>query len=326
MDLIPRAGGDEDRLIDTVVYCGINSVVSILGILGNVLLLIIFLHPSLIAHQCLFHSYLKAIALADLLYLLYAVMFNTVVCLGYTDPPVEVATQAMAEFLKVLVTHPQVLSAPSDFPVCLMTLNRLRVILRVKEKRSRDAGRPKPILLQVLSVYILSFVLDSPNWFMFSIQVTESDLSHLQPCKFCVCAQSCGNHSLLNGTECWSYVANTRYFTDEKTLYNTLVILQCIFIKVLPALGIIIMNIIIVCKVVQSVYRAPGPGLTDILSSRQFGRLSSSLGAPGSHHYLWLNKETAVLASHTVQPSWNFLTPRQVNRNNYVQIFQSFIQ
>ena len=179
MDLIPRAGGDEDRLIDTVVYCGINSVVSILGILGNVLLLIIFLHPSLIAHQCLFHSYLKAIALADLLYLLYAVMFNTVVCMGYTDPPVEVATQAMAEFLKVLVTHPQVLSAPSDFLVCLMTLNRLRVILRVKEKRSRDAGRPKPILLQVLSVYILSFVLDSPNWFMFSIQVTESDLSHL---------------------------------------------------------------------------------------------------------------------------------------------------
>ena len=44
-------------------------------------------------------------------------------------------------------------------------------------------------------------------------------------------------------------MANTRYFTDEKTLYNVLVILQCILIKVLPALGIITMNIIIVCKV-----------------------------------------------------------------------------
>ena len=172
MDLIPHVGGDEDTIIDTVVYCGINSVISILGILGNILLLIIFLHPSLIAHQCLFHSYLKAIALTDLVYLVYSMMFNTVVCLGYTDPPVEVTTKAMAQFLKVLVTHPQVLSAPSDFLVCLMTLNRLRVILRVKEKRSSDTSRARPIILQVLSVYILSFVLDSPNWFMFRIQVT----------------------------------------------------------------------------------------------------------------------------------------------------------
>ena len=54
-------------------------------------------------------------------------------------------------------------------------------------------------------------------------------------------------------------MANTRYFTDEKTLYNILVILQCILIKVLPALGIIIMNIIIVCEVEQLVNtEAPG--------------------------------------------------------------------
>ena len=174
MDLIPHAGGDEDTIIDTVVYCGINSVISILGIIGNILLLVIFLHPNLIPHQCVFHSYLKAIALADLVYLLYSMMFNCVVCMGYTDPPVEVTTKAMAQFLKVLVTHPQVLSAPSDFLVCLMTLNRLKVILRVKEKRSSESSRAKPIILQVFSVYLLSFVLDSPNWFMFSIQVTHS--------------------------------------------------------------------------------------------------------------------------------------------------------
>ena len=51
-------------------------------------------------------------------------------------------------------------------------------------------------------------------------------------------------------------MANTGYFTEETTLYNVLVILQCILIKVLPALGIIIMNIIIVCKVVQLVNTA----------------------------------------------------------------------
>ena len=55
-------------------------------------------------------------------------------------------------------------------------------------------------------------------------------------------------------------MANTRYFTEEKTLYNILVILQCILIKVLPALGIIVMNIIIVWKVFQLVDTAlPDP-------------------------------------------------------------------
>ena len=171
MDLIPSVGGDQDKIIDTVVYCAINNVISIFGILGNLLLLLIFLHPRLIAHKCLFHSYLKAIALADLLYLLYSLVFNSVVCLGYTDPPVEVATLAMAQLLKVVVTHQQVLSAASDFLVCLMTLNRLRVILTVQEKRPSRANSPAPITLQVISVYILSFALDSPNWVLFIIQV-----------------------------------------------------------------------------------------------------------------------------------------------------------
>ena len=77
----------------------------------------------------------------------------------------------MAELLKVLVTHPQVLSAASDFLVCLMTLNRLKVILTVRKNRSSLATRPRPILHQVLAVYIISFFLDSPNWFMFRIEV-----------------------------------------------------------------------------------------------------------------------------------------------------------
>ena len=48
-----------DHFIDKVFYCGINSGISIIGILGNVLLLIIFIHPGLIPHKTLFHSYLK---------------------------------------------------------------------------------------------------------------------------------------------------------------------------------------------------------------------------------------------------------------------------
>ena len=56
---IPRNSSEIDQFIDKVFYCGINSVISIIGILGNVLLLIIFIHPSLIPHKTLFHSYLK---------------------------------------------------------------------------------------------------------------------------------------------------------------------------------------------------------------------------------------------------------------------------
>lgn len=60
MDMnIPRNSSEIDQFIDKVFYCGINSVISIIGILGNVLLLIIFIHPSLIPHKTLFHSYLK---------------------------------------------------------------------------------------------------------------------------------------------------------------------------------------------------------------------------------------------------------------------------
>ena len=60
MDMnIPRNSSEIDHFIDKVFYCGINSVISIIGILGNVLLLIIFIHPSLIPHKTLFHSYLK---------------------------------------------------------------------------------------------------------------------------------------------------------------------------------------------------------------------------------------------------------------------------
>ena len=42
---------------------------------------------------------LQVIALADLLYLLYVTVYNSCVCMGFTDYPVEVGSKSLATFL-----------------------------------------------------------------------------------------------------------------------------------------------------------------------------------------------------------------------------------
>ena len=79
-----------DHLLDQVFYCGLSSGITVLGILGNLLLLIVFYHPSLILHKSLFHSYLRAIAATDLVFLIYNLMYGAFVCQGLSDPPREV--------------------------------------------------------------------------------------------------------------------------------------------------------------------------------------------------------------------------------------------
>ena len=46
-------------IIDHVFYCGINSVVTFIGIFGNIILIIIFIHPRKLPHKSIFHTYLK---------------------------------------------------------------------------------------------------------------------------------------------------------------------------------------------------------------------------------------------------------------------------
>ena len=64
-----------DLIIDKVFYCGINNAITCVGfgglvllfyvsicrILGNILLLLIFMRPKLIRHQSILHTYLKVI-------------------------------------------------------------------------------------------------------------------------------------------------------------------------------------------------------------------------------------------------------------------------
>ena len=50
-----------DHIIDSVFYCGINTVVTLVGILGNTILIVIFAHPTILPHKSIFHIYLKVI-------------------------------------------------------------------------------------------------------------------------------------------------------------------------------------------------------------------------------------------------------------------------
>ena len=38
-----------DHIIDDVFYCGVNNVITFAGIVGNVILLVIFMRPHLIS-------------------------------------------------------------------------------------------------------------------------------------------------------------------------------------------------------------------------------------------------------------------------------------
>ena len=48
-----------DHIIDDVFYCGVNNVITLAGIVGNSILLVIFMRPHLIRHRSILHTYLK---------------------------------------------------------------------------------------------------------------------------------------------------------------------------------------------------------------------------------------------------------------------------
>ena len=48
-----------DHIIDDVFYCGVNNVITVAGMVGNVILLVIFMRPHLIRHRSILHTYLK---------------------------------------------------------------------------------------------------------------------------------------------------------------------------------------------------------------------------------------------------------------------------
>ena len=125
----PSPSPEFNQMINEVFYCGISNVITVFGIFGNLILILILIHSTALPHKTLFHSYLKvfpvfslfsfkcdiisrsrshlldflilfqAIAVADLCYLIYITIFNFCVCMGVTDYPVEVSSRFACEKL-----------------------------------------------------------------------------------------------------------------------------------------------------------------------------------------------------------------------------------
>ena len=144
------------------------------------------------------------------------------------------------------MAHQQLLSVPADLLVCLMTASRLQILRRIDQVGGGGANQPRPILGQVVAVYFVSFVLDSPNWMMFETKVTELLLLMAVMCWLQECTQSgIGNHTVLD-EDCWSY-AETKHVSSAE-IWLIVIILQSVLAKIIPAISIVTMNLFIIIK------------------------------------------------------------------------------
>ena len=146
------------------------------------------------------------------------------------------------------MAHQQLLSVPADLLVCLMTASRLQILRRIDQVGGGGANQPRPILGQVVAVYFVSFVLDSPNWMMFETKVTKQLIMMMMAlmCWLQECTQSgIGNHTVLD-EDCWSY-AETKHVSSAE-IWLIVIILQSVLAKIIPAISIVTMNLFIIIK------------------------------------------------------------------------------
>ena len=60
---------DHDRLLDIVAYCVFGNIIIAIGIIGNLAALFILFKSKLLKNKTIFHQYLKALVISDLLFL-----------------------------------------------------------------------------------------------------------------------------------------------------------------------------------------------------------------------------------------------------------------
>ena len=114
-------------------------------------------------------------------------------------------------------------------------------------------NQPRPILHEVIGVYILSFILDGPNWMIFDVQVLDSCFLNESFILSWKNIQLCDhmNDSFVNTENCWSYTEKTEFIEVSASIWFILILLQCVFVKIIPAIAIVTMNIMIIIKVIQ---------------------------------------------------------------------------
>jgi hypothetical protein len=225
-----------------VIYVILGPIVSILGILGNILLLLALWHRSHKSGQQVsnnsnnhgmldyMHVFICGLALADICYL----AFNLQACyIGSSNDIVE------NESLSVYIYQIQqptwnALKATSDFIVILMTLDRCRKIGNIAAMRLQflrvddDREKSRSVYMQLLGATAMSFTMHLPYYFQVD-QTFYQECDNNNEVDLDLTTEETPPHCAASSEDLW-------------LLYN---ILYVAMMKVLPVVVVVTANVVL---------------------------------------------------------------------------------
>ena len=227
----------QDQVINTVVYCVLNNIVIVIGILGNLTAVYILSHASLLKVKNIFHQYLLALAVSDLLFLLANLAYGVCNCKGiYNDHP-HYISESKSEATVISMVNPlrQLLTGPSDLISVGMTLQRVLVIARLPQ-----TDESRAFWSTVILAYTVSVLTNMPLFWAFQLDPIQC------------------NHPIYNSSsleldtgypQCYG---NPALGKPLLVAYNFWIPYQYVYVcvmKLCPAISLLVMNFYLITKV-----------------------------------------------------------------------------
>ena len=270
--------------IQDLVRVGVYQVgvplITIFGILGNILSIIILSQPQF--SECLY-LYLRGLAVADLGYLLIAVQ----VSIFFSSDPASnqsfIATRPLAVYVwKCLNPLWNAFIGASDLIVVFMTLNRLIALINIRKVDVGNLELKKRIaFLNIILAFVFSFAVSAPLYFQFDI----SDFS------LCTNLHNDSSVQAINNFPLFPVCPHYRNKVDSREDFiDYYIYFYELIMKILPSITIISLNIIIMKK------------LSKIWSKRKLVTVpalssSDSFSNPSTISYLILQPSVVVVDS-----------------------------
>ena len=160
--------------------------------------------------------------------------FSNCECFGYYDHSYISKSKRDAQFLQILEPLRQLFTGPSDLLVCFMTLNRLRTMQNISTVHVEIQQRM--FMFSVGFSYFISIIINLPGFWGYQVVNCHQHINKTL--------------SLLNNGECYDYfVPNLK---DEKYFWQTYLTVYVLVLKIVPALSIVILNILVIVKLKQT--------------------------------------------------------------------------
>ena len=91
---------EDESLINTIFYCYSSPIIGSVGVIGNILVFVIMADSRLLPNKTFFHSYIQALAITDLFFLLFNFVFSYSECKGfYNWRPAVLKSEILGNFL-----------------------------------------------------------------------------------------------------------------------------------------------------------------------------------------------------------------------------------